>query len=217
MALNKFSKTAIIVAIYYILPLLWNPLRIIHLQILILMIGCAVLYLTQPEISLKEGKEKAATDKNSYYALLIFGSLSQIITVVEWGYFRNPLLTPDKWPFVALGFLLLVGGLLFRVWSIQVLGHAFTAAVEEVEEQELITSGPYRFVRHPSYLGAYLAIVGAAIFLQAIFGFIFAAFTMFLAYKMRVSAEEEMLANKFGQKWQEFCQKVPKKVFPFIW
>ncbi len=217
MKLDKYTKPLIFVGLFYVVPLLWNPIRIIHLQILILMLSCYFLFITQPPIDLKEAKEKEETDKNSYYAILIAGTVSQVTAVIEWGYFRNPTLPPHQWPVVAIGFFMILGGLLFRFWSIQILGDFFTAAVESVEGHELITDGPYKWVRHPSYLGSYLAVVGAAVFLTTVIGTLVAAVAMFYAYRMRIAAEEDLLLKKFGDAYKEYMSRVPYKMFPKMW
>src|SRR5271165_2441425 len=53
-------------------------------------------------------------------------------------------------------------GMVLRIWSIVHLGKFFTVNVAIQEGQRVIQDGPYRFVRHPSYSGSILAIVGLA-------------------------------------------------------
>ena len=69
---------------------------------------------------------------------------------------------PYAWMFASAGVVLFVAGLLLRWWAIIVLGRFFTVDVSIAEGHELIESGPYRFIRHPSYTGALLAFLGFA-------------------------------------------------------
>lgn len=214
--MSKAIKTALMLFILYVVPLLGNPLRIIHLQILVLMLACAVLFWTQPELNISEGQEHQQEDQHSYYAILIVGPLSQIISVILWGYWHDGTLPPSNWKWVALGFLMMTGGLIFRIWSIRTLGEHFTAAVQTSDQQELITTGPYAIIRHPSYLGAYLAIIGSAIFLCTPLGTLVSIAAMSYAYERRISAEEKALAARFGESWQAYKAHT-FRMLPYVW
>src|SRR5271157_4487575 len=69
---------------------------------------------------------------------------------------------PDSLAIVLLADLLMIIGMVLRIWSIVHLGKFFTVNVAIQEGQRVIQDGPYRFVRHPSYSGSILAIVGLA-------------------------------------------------------
>ncbi|HEY2478926.1 MAG TPA: isoprenylcysteine carboxylmethyltransferase family protein [Solirubrobacterales bacterium] len=62
-----------------------------------------------------------------------------------------------------LGTVLVVGGLGFAVWARVHLGRNWGMPMTQKEEPELITSGPYRFVRHPIYTGILTAVLGTAL------------------------------------------------------
>jgi protein-S-isoprenylcysteine O-methyltransferase Ste14 len=62
--------------------------------------------------------------------------------------------------FYLFGFLLFLGGLILRWYSIGYLGRYFTVDVSISAEHKLIDSGPYRYIRHPTYTGALLAFLG---------------------------------------------------------
>jgi protein-S-isoprenylcysteine O-methyltransferase len=55
----------------------------------------------------------------------------------------------------SVGLALLMVGLLLRWWSIACLGRLFTVDVAIAADHQVIDSGPYRILRHPSYLGHY--------------------------------------------------------------
>src|SRR5262249_54659966 len=54
-------------------------------------------------------------------------------------------------------------GLAIRVWAVATLGRAFRTTVEVDADQPVVDSGPYRWVRHPSYTGLLLITAGAGL------------------------------------------------------
>jgi protein-S-isoprenylcysteine O-methyltransferase len=140
--------------------------------------------------------------------------ISTIVPIVDWAYFSNaeaPVTTGT-----IAGFIILWTGVLLRNYSIKLLGKHFTATIQLHSDHRLITSGPYGIIRHPSYLGALLAIIGIAIFLNSFIGVIVAFIAMMIAYTVRIDAEEKVLKGLFGNVYTEY-QKRTKKLIPFLW
>jgi protein-S-isoprenylcysteine O-methyltransferase len=99
---------------------------------------------------------------------------------------------------------------------LRILGKQFTAAVLQVEGHQLITSGPYRWLRHPSYTGSLVSFFGNAIFLEAWLGLVITLACMGSAYFYRIKVEEMMLDKIFGQSYQCYRQHT-WCVIPFLW
>lgn len=225
----------------YVLPLLGKPALLLHGQVLLLMLVAVVMLLSQPALDLAEARERQATDRYSLLWITILALPAVVAPVVEWAYFgpgaalptaaeRNavgelweypPLLEPFAWPagagWAIFGLGLIVGGLSLRIWAIGTLGAAFTSTVQVQEGQAVVTTGPYRLVRHPSYLGAYVTFLGCAVFLQAWVGFAVAAVCMGLAYAIRIPAEERVLAGHFGAEWAAYCRDTRWRMLPGLW
>jgi protein-S-isoprenylcysteine O-methyltransferase Ste14 len=118
--------------------------------------------------------------------------------------------------YFVLGIVLIWGGILFRFWSIQTLGNFFSTKLVIQERHELITTGPYRYIRNPSYTGALITFIGfglgtgnwlsPAVFLCA----------GLLAYARRIRIEESMLLAQFGGKFEEY-KKRTRALIPFVW
>jgi len=72
-------------------------------------------------------------------------------------------LLPHSTALDALAIALTAAGVLFAIWARFHLGRNWSAAVTVKQDHALVTSGPYRFVRHPIYTGMLLAILGTAI------------------------------------------------------
>jgi len=212
----KVIFTTVFILLIYILPLLPHPEKIVSFPVFSLVLVAIILWGTQPPVTIKDGQENEGTDRSSIWLILISVVIIQLMVVLEWAYFRENF-TAFRWDsFTVIGMILLFGGTVFRVWCIQTLGKHFTVAVETKSEQQLIKEGPYRLIRHPSYLGAYLAIVGSAVLLHAYFSILFAAVVMFLTYAYRIYVEESALVEHFGDAYREYRQET-KKLIPFVY
>jgi protein-S-isoprenylcysteine O-methyltransferase Ste14 len=146
--------------------------------------------------------------------ILISSSLSVLAAVVEWGYFTDS--NQSSQLMTLIGLAMLITGILIRVWAIRILGKHFTATAKLNDDHQLIQEGPYQLVRHPSYLGAFLAIIGCSVFLNATTAIVIAITAMSLAYYIRITVEEKMLALYFGKQYNEYKTKT-KRFIPFVW
>jgi protein-S-isoprenylcysteine O-methyltransferase Ste14 len=89
------------------------------------------------------------------------------------------------------------------VWSARHLEGAFHGEVEP-RMDVLITSGPYRFVRHPVYLGMTIALIGLTIAFRSWLGLL-GVFVFFLPSEIyRAKSEEKALTTKFGSEWEKY-------------
>jgi protein-S-isoprenylcysteine O-methyltransferase Ste14 len=172
--------------------------------------------MTQPSLSIADLRKQNQNDRFSAVAILGGFLLTQIFSVIEWAYYRK---TYHEFSFdlmTGIGLFLIIGGTLFRVWSIRSLGKYFTAAVQTQENQKIITNGAYKLIRHPSYSGAYIAFIGSSVLLHANIGIIVSAIVMLTAYWYRIKVEEETLVRKFGDEYGNY-QKQTKKLLPFVY
>jgi len=121
-----------------------------------------------------------------------------------------------------------------RMWCFRTLGELFTFEIAIRPKHELITSGPYAWVRHPSYTGIYLTMLGATLSLCAPGTWLFecgrsstgGVFVMFLwifkcAFVLRgthsrLRIEDEVLRGAFGESWDEYAKRVPNNFLPGV-
>jgi protein-S-isoprenylcysteine O-methyltransferase Ste14 len=116
----------------------------------------------------------------------------------------------------AAGMVLLVGGLVLRGWSIKALGNYFTGVVMVSADQPVITAGPYRVLRHPSYTGYLLACAGVG--LASANGVALAAMVLLPlpAFLWRIHAEESALLATLGDRYRGYAAQ-HKRLVPLIW
>lgn len=112
-----------------------------------------------------------------------------------------------------LGLILLVVGIVLLEWSIWILGKHFTVRVQVSEKAKLVTNGPYNYIRHPSYTGGILSLIGIPLAAGTWFGALVAIVVILIAYQYRIRVEEEALQSAFGSEYEEY-KKRTWKLFP---
>ena len=115
-----------------------------------------------------------------------------------------------------IGLILFLIGYVFMVWGPLHLGKQFSWLVTVQEEHELITDGPFRYMRHPRYSGIIQWIFGVALIFLSIVGLVLVVLMSALML-LRIPKEERMLHKEFGKEWEDYCRRVTKKVIPFIY
>ena len=111
-------------------------------------------------------------------------------------------------------FIFLLGMVAF-LWVLVHLRDAFRGTVAPVTDQ-LVTTGPYRWTRHPLYLSMIITLVGIAIALRSLWGVV-GVFVLFMpAVVYRAKLEEGALSIKFGSAWNDYVNRT-RFIVPFLW
>lgn len=115
-----------------------------------------------------------------------------------------------------IGLVVLWCGVGLRLWSFQTLGRYFTFTVKTSEDQPVISTGPYRVIRHPGYAGILLAVVGIGFFINnwASLAVLTGVVAGGLAY--RITVEERALSRDLGGRYQAYAES-RKRLVPFVW
>lgn len=114
-----------------------------------------------------------------------------------------------------LGIAVMALGLALRVFSILWLGRMFTRVVQIVPGHRLITSGPYRFVRHPSYSGLLLFFLGTGLALGSWLSVAAMVLIPAVGIAYRIIVEERTLLTEFGDEYRAYMGRV-KRLIPFL-
>jgi protein-S-isoprenylcysteine O-methyltransferase len=114
---------------------------------------------------------------------------------------------------LALGVLLL--GMTIRWLSILTLGRFFTVDVSVQHDHELVETGFYRHVRHPSYSGLLLAFVGLGVFFGNWLSLGVLALPITLAVLRRIRIEERALREALGAPYEEYSSRT-KRLIPGV-
>jgi protein-S-isoprenylcysteine O-methyltransferase Ste14 len=114
-----------------------------------------------------------------------------------------------------IGVGLMAIGAVLRVGPMFVLGSRFTWPLASQERHELIQTGFYRFIRHPSYSGAFLGAIGWVLVFRSGLGLILVALLL-PAFLPVLRAEEALLVAEFGEAYQVY-QRQTWRLVPFIY
>jgi protein-S-isoprenylcysteine O-methyltransferase Ste14 len=159
----------------------------------------------------QKGKVKARSDRGS--RLVIWLGIFASIFLSD--YFATNNITPIPESFFYVGIVLMLAGIVFRQWAIWVLGRFFSTRVRIVSDHRIVMEGPYRFLRHPSYTGMLMILLGLGLASRTWLGtiIILALFSLVIGY--RIIVEENALKAEFGQEYLEYAKKT-KRLFPFL-
>lgn len=118
---------------------------------------------------------------------------------------------PIFWAGIA--FILLGAG--FRAYAIRVLGRYFVVTVAVSPKQRVVDSGPYRYIRHPSYSGALLALLGLGLTLTNWASLAVLAACNLAGFAYRVVVEERVLREVLGPPYIAYMGRT-RRFIPFV-
>ena len=189
-----------------------------------------LLYTVQSEIRFGAKARTAAAGAPDWGSPLAL-SLSALVPVVGFvlsmearmpalmagfpAWLRGPGAMPGMpaiaWVGVGLGGL----GLVLRLWAVLTLRERYTRTLLVHEHHVIERGGPYRFVRHPGYLGSLLVLNGIALASGNAPIFVASIATTIAAYAYRIRVEDAMLAATFGASYESYRREVGA-LLPFV-
>lgn len=176
-----------------------------------------VLVVSELLLVLRRRSKSRVVDKDRSTLTLLWLVICASIWV---SFFLRAALPQGRLPypqfFYATGLVLLVLGLIVRWIAITHLGRFFTVNVAIAQDHQLITTGPYRFVRHPSYSGTLLVFLGFGLCLLNIFSFLAILLPISAAFLWRMHVEEDALRQAFGDRYRSYAAKT-RRVIPFLY
>ncbi|MGP0063168.1 MAG: methyltransferase family protein [Isosphaeraceae bacterium] len=113
------------------------------------------------------------------------------------------------------GLALYVVGCILRVGPVFELGRRFSGLVAIQEGHELETSGFYRVIRHPSYLGLLLLLVGWALVFRSAIG-VLVSLLLIPPLVARMNSEEALLESEFGERYADYRRRT-WRMLPFLY
>ena len=119
---------------------------------------------------------------------------------------------PPSW-IRGLALALFLGGAALRWWAVITLGRFFTVDVATHDNHALVDTGPFRFVRHPSYTGLLLEFLGLGVSLGNGASLLALMVPIVLALSYRMKVEEAVLRPTLGTAYNAYCART-KRLIP---
>ncbi|KAF9480652.1 hypothetical protein BDN70DRAFT_877367 [Pholiota conissans] len=139
-------------------------------------------------------------------------------------------------PVGALGAFLVAFSAILRSFCFRAMGSNFTYNVTIVENHKLTTTGPYAFVRHPSYSGSVCHYVGCFLYFFArgswlresgafrlklvwlvLIPLVLRTLAAFRMFWRRLPVEDALMKKQFGEQWEEWVNRVPYRLVPWVY
>jgi protein-S-isoprenylcysteine O-methyltransferase len=158
----------------------------------------------------------SAHDRGTVWVNTVLGFFGFVaaLSMLRWSRTVAVLLIPNA---LAWSGLLLVGlGMGLRSWAMATLGRFFTATLQAHPEQPVIAHGPYRLIRHPSYLGGDVALLGVGLTCATWPSALLMVLPFVAAHLWRIPIEEKMMAQAHGERWEAYRTRTWRMV-PGVW
>jgi protein-S-isoprenylcysteine O-methyltransferase Ste14 len=170
-------------------------------------IGAAIL----PRLR-QRGGVKTTSDRGSR-GIIFFGLVLAIFIGFEFAN-RGIALLPNY--FFYIGIALMILGIIIRQWAIATLGRFFALTVRITEDHKVVSNGPYRLVRHPSYTGLLLSFCGLALALESWGALLVILLVYAIVIGYRMSVEEKLLEAQLGDDYRAYMKRT-KRLIPYIY
>jgi protein-S-isoprenylcysteine O-methyltransferase Ste14 len=185
-----------------------SPARLVY-ALAIVLFAAAVAYQTAvaPEgVQGSPGIKEKRVARQATVGYLMLLALAAGLTVLPLCDRRNLASLPETAVLRWSGVLLTAAGYTLVFLSGIFLGRQYSAEVTIQENHKLITAGPYRWVRHPRYLGILLITLGATLVFRTWAGFVLLPFVLALLL-WRIKDEEALMEREFGDEWRAYCKR----------
>jgi len=164
---------------------------------------------------MRSRSDAASKDRGSFFLIWAVCLLSIGIAIIA-AYKLPALALPSSKLVHVAGFFFFMLGLFLRCYSIVYLGRFFTPNVAIAKDHRLIDSGPYRFVRHPTYTGLLMIALGLGVSFGNLASLLIIVVPILASLLWRIQIEEQALAEAFGEQYRSYMQRT-KRLFPLIY
>jgi protein-S-isoprenylcysteine O-methyltransferase Ste14 len=173
-------------------------------------------YVPEFRIVRRAGAAHTQTDAKSLQVILLGQSIASFAAF--WLAWLPSLQFPASWRVItfAFGIAVLTGASLFRRHCFRMLGASFTGDVRARPDQEVVTRGAYRVLRHPSYTAGILLNLGIGLSLGSWVSVLLLVVASAVVYVYRMNVEERALLAAIGDPYRQFME-TRKRLIPFVY
>ncbi|WP_123053363.1 isoprenylcysteine carboxylmethyltransferase family protein [Clostridium sp. JN-1] len=175
-----------------------------------LIVECAIFIFTFHK-SFSKNSDKKFKDKGSFFTIVI-----GVYACIYFSFlFRNKLNLILPHSFFWVGIIFMSVGIVIRCWAVFTLRKFFSLSVIVESKQSIVSSGPYKLIRHPAYTGTILTLIGISISIKSIMSILTALIIISVVYGYRIKIEEKVLINSFGKEYLNYINKT-WKLIPWV-
>jgi protein-S-isoprenylcysteine O-methyltransferase Ste14 len=160
-------------------------------------------------------RQGSRADRGSY-ALVYVTTAAGIVAAFALAGWHGGAIRDWRWPVFVLGMFLMAAGVAIRQWAVALLGAFFTVDVRVHAEQAVVDTGPYRWVRHPSYTGLLITFAGIGLALGNWAALAAALLVPTAGLLVRIRVEERALLEGLGEPYHRFATG-RARLFPGMW
>ena len=121
-----------------------------------------------------------------------------------------------RWPIFVIGLAIVMLGVALRQWAVLSLGKFFTVQVRVRSDQTVVDTGPYRWVRHPSYTAIIVSFVGIGVALENWLSLAVLVVVPTIGLVVRIRVEERALLEALGEPYRQFSTS-RARLIPKVW
>jgi protein-S-isoprenylcysteine O-methyltransferase Ste14 len=155
---------------------------------------------------------KAGRSRWTQFAGFRVGIVLVILLLLRLRVLKGHEVTSNPW-LLGIGTVIFVLGLALAVWARIYIGRNWGMPMSRKDEPELVTSGPYRTIRHPIYTGIILAMVGTTIAVSLYWFIAVAALGVY--FSVSAVTEERYLTEQFPNAYPEYKHST-KMLIPYV-
>jgi protein-S-isoprenylcysteine O-methyltransferase Ste14 len=157
---------------------------------------------------------KSSRGRWSRFSGVRIGLLAVVVVVVHQSFARGSGPVISAGPVLAsLGLAVWVAGLGLAVWARLYIGQNWGMPMTRREDPDLVTTGPYRYIRHPIYTGIIVAFVGTALATTLYALIVVAVLTGYFTFS--ATREEKFLTEEFPDSYPAYKART-KMLVPFV-
>jgi protein-S-isoprenylcysteine O-methyltransferase Ste14 len=189
----------------------------VSVYLAVVVINGTLLLRKNPELAAERAEMKQDAKGWDKWLATFASVVFPIVTLVVSGLdARNRWTADPTIGIYILGFILLVSGYALASWAM--LSNTFFSGLVRIQKDRghvVVTAGPYRFVRHPGYVGMIAFNLGTPLLLGSLWALIPAGITVFL-FVLRTWLEDKTLQRELTG-YAEYTRQVPHRLLPGLW
>lgn len=120
------------------------------------------------------------------------------------------------WPLGLVSLVVIWAGISLRVWAVYMLGEFFRPVVAIQAGHRVISTGPYRYVRHPAYAGILVVLIGIGLRFGNLASLVAVVLVPMIGLGYRIWREENALFNQLGDAYSSYAEHTARLI-PRVW